>query len=158
MKAQRQPPLPLNPGRRRPPYWRSAESAIESALRRLSFCLALYAIAARLCAFGADAGHSIADGFTQTLEPTPGKGELNTQNGQADRDDNQCGTRCNDHDNTDRNDRTAQDSNRNTSCRLVSPMDGLLDQGWSPLFCIHYVVSQCSLLYDHLIVVFVACH
>ena len=114
-------------------------------------------MATRPRAFGTDASHSIADGLAQAFEPAPGQGELNTQNGQADGDNDQGGTRCNDHDNTDRDDRATQNSYCNTPCRFVGPMDGLLDQGWSPLLCNHYFASQRSLLYDHLIVVFVAC-
>jgi hypothetical protein len=115
-------------------------------------------ITARLRTPGADTSHSIADGFAQALEPTPRKGKLNTQYCQANRYNYQGGARGYDHDNTDCDNRSAQHSYRNPSCRLVGPMNALLDQGYSPLLGFRYFASYCSLLYDHLIVVFVACH
>ncbi len=62
---------------------------------------------------------AIADFLAQLPQPAPCPGEFEAENRQPERNDDKCGTRRNDHDDSDRKHRNAYDNNGDAPRRLV---------------------------------------
>ena len=77
-------------------------------------------------------GEGVANRLPQPFEPMAGPCEFNPENGEADRNNDQCGTGRNDHDNTQYENCSAEHSYGDSARCLIGQMYGSLDHSHPP--------------------------